>query len=295
MNTVSATSDRRYAPHNGARILPLPERVAGTPVARSGYDLNHAEPTEPVVEVGHHRAHRAGQGERYGVRVSGYTSVNERRGYPDRDEVYSEVVWSTERYDATVRNRMGRLGAYVSDPPTEELVSAAVARAVAELRAVAVEPTLPLRQVAEIDLRCTRCWVEGNRGPCRNGHDGERCECAYPHGSTVSGGPYVAATTEPLVVNYAAELAGVEVGEAVILTRATRETYPDAPVFDRIRIGVVVDDAPVAGWPVQGTMATRTLVRRRVVCEEATYRSVREARMVLARRAVATSATRQAS
>ncbi len=46
-----------------------------------------------------------------------------------RTPLHNECVFGADRYDATARNAIGGTGAYVTDPPDDAVVAAAVERA----------------------------------------------------------------------------------------------------------------------------------------------------------------------
>ena len=139
MNTAHETNTVPvYAPHNGARVLPLAERIDGVPVARSRYDAAHAEPTEPVARIGRFGRCSTGAESFFGVVVEVETAVEcspwEGSTEPGRRCVHREVVRGVERWDATARPRLGLYGAIVTDEPSEGDVMAAVRRGIAALR-----------------------------------------------------------------------------------------------------------------------------------------------------------------
>ena len=133
--TVPSGETREYN-LSGGRIIPLTKRIGSVLIAESNYELEHAQPEEPVLVRVHCLISSAAPGgirsEDWGTRLELYGAVNPQLAAENtlidnrstRPFLAEMSVMDRDKFEPTRRNKIGNLGAWVPYVDDNEVTSA---------------------------------------------------------------------------------------------------------------------------------------------------------------------------
>jgi len=120
---------------SGARIIPLTKRIGGVLIAESNYELEHAQPEEPVLLRVHCLVSSPAPGgcrnEDWATRLELYGPVNpqlvDNAPISDikstRPMLADRTVWDKSKFEPNTRNKIGGLGAFREFPDLDGVAS----------------------------------------------------------------------------------------------------------------------------------------------------------------------------